>query len=190
MATRNAEPQVNPYATPQAPVEDSPTAPDASENFFAVTPLKLAIMSLTTFNLYLLYWFYKNWKAVQRITGEKLNAPIRAFFYVLVSYGLLVRIRRHAESVGGVKLFPAGALALTVFLIGMLWRLPEPYWLVSFFGFLPLIPAQNTVNEMNARVAPAADRNARFHGWNWLALTLGSVMVIMAVIGSFMPELQ
>lgn len=186
MATRNAEPQLNPYATPQARIEDSAPPASASETFFAVTPLKLVVMSLTTFNLYLIYWFYKNWKAVQRITGEKVSAPVRAFFYVIVSYALFIRIRRHAASDGGVSLFPAGALAAAVFLIGMLWRLPDPYWLVSMLGFLPLIPVQNTVNEMNARVAPAADRNAHFRGWNWLALTLGALVLIMALIGAFM----
>ena len=188
MESPNSEPQLNPYATPQAPVQDSTAVTDPAGTFFSVTPLKLAIMSLTTFNLYLLYWFYKNWKAVQRITGEKVSAALRAFFYVIVSYALFTRMRRHAESVGGVPLFPAGALAVAVFVIGMMWRLPEPYWLVSFLAFVPLIPVQNTVNEINRKLAPQADRNTRFSGWNVAAFILSGIVVALALIGTFYGE--
>ena len=176
---------LNPYAPPQARVEEQPSS---TATYFSVTPLKLTVMSLTTFNFYLLFWFYWNFRAAREITGDKLSPVWRAIFYVFTSYSLFTRIRARAADVEGVKLFPAGALAIAVLVLAMTWRLPDPFGLVTFLAFVPLLPVQATVNEINAKTAPDKDRNGRFRGWNFVALGLGGLLFVLAIVGSFMPQ--
>ncbi len=178
---------MNPYAPPAAKVEAGAAgAPEPV--FFAVSGLKLALMSVVTLGLYEVYWFYKNWKCVQRNTGDKLNVPLRAIFYPVVSYPLFRRIRAHAKSSGVEADFPAGALACAVFVLTLLWQLPDPWWLAGFLGVVALLPVQSAANAINRKLAPEADANTRFSGWNIFGLVAGGVILILAIIGTFVPE--
>lgn len=183
----NDEESFNPYQAPKAKVADSAAAV-LEPVFFAVSPLKLALMSIVTFGLYEIYWFYRNWKFVQRNREEKLNAPIRALFYPLTAYALFRRIRHEAASAQAGGTLQAGLLAIAVLILAMLWRLPDPWWLVSFLGFIPLLSVQATVNELNRKLAPGADPNARFTGWNIVGLIAGGLLFILSLIGAFLPE--
>jgi hypothetical protein len=178
---------LNPYAAPRSHVEDPAIVAAGQPAFFPVSLVKLALMSLATLNLYQIYWSYQNWKCVQRLNGENVNAPIRAFFYTLTSYSLFHRIRDHAKRDGRTSL-QAGLLAIGVFVFAVLSMAADPYWLVTFVGFLPLLPVQSVVNKINREVAPDADPNGRFGGWNILALIVGGAFLFLAIIGTFFVE--
>jgi hypothetical protein len=156
--------------------------------FFPVGLLKLTLMSLATLGLYEIYWFYKNWKCVQHNFGDKLNAPIRALFYTLTSYWLFKKVREQAREAQLDGRLRAGPLALSVLLIGALGRLPDPWWLLSLLGFLPLLPVQSMVNELNRKLSPQAGTNSGFSGWNIVALILFGIVLILGVIGTFFGE--
>ena len=174
----------DPYAAPKAKVEDAIPA-DSGTAYFPVSRLKLVVMSIATFNLYQVYWFYKNWKNAQRLAGSSANAPIRAFFYGLTSYWLFKHIREHAQRVDPAIALPAGQLALGVLAFTLIANLPDPWWLFTLAGFLPLLPVQEAVNRVNQQLAPDADPNARFGGWNIFWLVLGSLILGLAVLGLF-----
>jgi len=145
-------------------------------------------MSVATLSLYEIYWSYQNWKCVQRLNDEKLNAPIRAFFYPVTSYFLLRRIRDHAQKVEEGVSLQAGLLAIAVFALSVLWRLPDPYWLVSLLAFLPLLPVQSLANRINRKVAPRADPNSRFGGWNIAGAVAGGLLLVLAIVGILSEE--
>jgi hypothetical protein len=176
----------NPYATPKARVDDA--APAEGTTYFAVSALKLALMSFATLGLYELYWFYKNWKAMQQ-SGEKLNAPIRAVFYPVTAYWLLRHIRERAEALGVEASFSAGGLATALFFLSAVtWRLPDPWWLIGYAAFVVLLPARAAIERINEKVAPGAERNARFSGWNILGLVFGALMLALIIAGMVLPE--
>lgn len=178
----------NPYAAPRARLDDAAGLEPGAEPFFAVSVPKLAIMSVATFNFYPLFWFYRNWKCAQRVGGETLNAPLRALFYPFTAYGLFRRIREHAAADGRHASLPAGPLATVLLSVSLTAGLPDPFWFVSLLVFVPLLPVQRVVNEMNARLAPDADTNASFTGWNIVALVLGTLLLLLAVAGLILVE--
>jgi hypothetical protein len=67
------------------------------------------------------------------------------------------------------------------------WRLPDPYWLVSLLGFLPVLVAQRSVNGLNAAVAPDAPRNASYSGLNVVAIVIGGLLLLFAILGTILP---
>src|SRR5262249_32965756 len=132
-------------------------------------------------------WFYKNWRAMQA-EGEKLNATARAIFYPLTAYFLFRHIGKRGEALGVAAGLPAGVLAVALFLLSLTSRMPDPWWLITFLSALPLLPVQAAINEINLRVAPDADRNTRYGGWNIFGLVVGGLLLVFVVFASFAPR--
>jgi len=65
------EESINPYESPQSAVSDEVTS-TASLKFFTTSTLKFVVMSICTFGLYELYWFYKNWVQVKARDGTSI----------------------------------------------------------------------------------------------------------------------
>jgi len=176
----------NPYAPPAAAVADIAGDTQAPA-YFPISPVKLLVMSFGTLGFYQYYWFYKNWKAHKDRTGEDIYPFWRTVFGVIFCYPLVRRIGEAATS-HGVEVKGLGWWAAAWIVPSLLWRLPDPYWLVTYLSIFALIPVQRVVNRINALVAPGHDANARLHGWNWLAVFPGLPVLGLAVWGSFFPE--
>ena len=179
----------NPYAPPVAVVADVTPLEDvvAEPPFFAVSVAKLAVMSVCTFSLYEVYWFYKNW---QRIAERELVWPLaRAIFAVFYCYPCFARIRDHeGASQLGSRLY-AVPMAIGFIATSLTWRLPEPWDWISLSSFLFLLPVQSYANRLNALACPSHDRNSRFRGWNWAAVLIGGALMLLAIAGMFLdPE--
>jgi hypothetical protein len=169
-------------------IADSP--PQHSELlYFPVGLIKFAVLSICTFGLYEFYWFYKNWQFVKEQEHSDMMPFWRAFFVFFFCYSLFRRIGQSAQE-AGLPSISAGVLAAGWIIVKLLLhRLPDPYSLVSFFAFVFLMPIQQTVNKINAKYAPSHDPSSRFRAWNILAVVVGGIFFVLAIIGSFLsPE--
>lgn len=83
----------------------------------------------------------------------------------------------------------AGPLAAGWIIAAIAWRLPDPYSLVVFLKVLFLVPVQLHVNRINAAAVPAHDPNSRYSAWNWAAVVIGGLTLVLAIIGTFMSDL-
>lgn len=172
----------------QASLPETVTDPSLTTLYFPVSPLKLIVMSTCTFGLYEVFWYFNNWHAIKE--HDKLNiSPIgRAIFAFFFCYPLFKRIRATADSRQLRAPLPAGPLAAGWIFFTVLAGLPDPFWLVSFFSVLFLLPVQKTVNEINLAMDPGHDPNRTFTGWNIAAVVVGGLLWIFALIGSFLPH--
>jgi Domain of unknown function (DUF4234) len=174
----------NPYAAPKARVDDGAAAGEPA--FFAVSRLKLVVMSVVTFGLYQIYWFYKNWKAMQA-SGARLNAPIRAVFYPLTAYWLFRHVRERAIAAQIAPHHQAGPLAAVLFAVyALTFWLPDPWWLLGYLTILAVLPVQATVDQINRELTPEADPNVRFSGWNIFGIVVGVLILVLGLIGIFL----
>ena len=115
---------------------------------------KFLLLSLCTFGLYEIYWFYKSWVYVRERDHSDIQPFWRAWFAPIWFYSL-------AEDIAGEKTarrsFPlSGFLAFIYFLLIAAWRLPEPYWLISLmsvFAVLPLVRDVDSINRVGGVVA-------------------------------------
>lgn len=172
---------VNPYAPPDAQLIDQDPHGVGEPAYFPVGTAKLVAMCVATFGLYEIYWFYRNWKAVERTHNVRLIAPLRAVFYPITAFFLFQRIAAESLRLGIGSSLQIGALAIGVVVIASLVRLPDPWWLLSMLSFLPLIPIQLAVNEINQRVAPDASKNRAFGAANITALILGGLLLARVI---------
>ena len=155
---------------------------------FAISNVKLALMMISTFSVYQIFWCFKHWKAIRVRTGEDMM-PLARGIFALFFFHLLAREVNESATAHAVDRKLPVALLTTLFVILMLaQRLPDPFWLICFLVVVPMMLLQSVANRVNHKAAPLADRNGRIRGWNWLAVLVGIPLFILAIIGTFMPE--
>ncbi|MGA3047461.1 MAG: hypothetical protein ABSD67_12595 [Terracidiphilus sp.] len=155
--------------------------------FFAVSLLKLAALSVCTFGIYDLYWFYCNWKLIRARDEPDISPFWRAFFAVFYCYPCFVRIKLAGAARGIESVPPFGMLAILWILFRVAWRLPEPFLLLALLKVGFLLPVQSYVNRVNAAETPMHRPNSRFTLWNWITVVIGGSVVALAIVGAFLP---
>jgi hypothetical protein len=156
--------------------------------YFTVGAVKFVLMSLTTFGFYQLYWFYRNWQIIRDHERSQISPFWRAFFAPYWTFSLGARFTKEAKSQNISLGLPVIALGVLYLLLHALWRLPDPYWLLSLLGFVPLVPFDFAARRLNGGGDLAAPAFARFSRWNITWLILGSLLLVLGTIGMFIPE--
>ncbi len=155
--------------------------------YFPVSTTKLVVMSLCTFGLYEVYWFYKNWCLIKQRDSSEIKPFWRTLFALIFCHACFKDIQTTADKLG-TQTFNADIMAVGWILTSLLWRLPDPYWLVSVGALLFMLPVQNAVNEINAAAAPGHDPNTRFGGWNIAGVVVGGLLFVLGLVGAFIPD--
>jgi hypothetical protein len=145
-------------------------------------------MSVCTFGLYHVYWFYRNWRLRNELRRRGVTAPLRAIFAPFFAYSLFSDVDDEVRHWGVTPGWSAAAMAIAYFLLNLVTQLPDPLWLVGLLSFLPLLSVQHTVNEANARSSHPAPVKANYSGLNIAGIVLGGILLLLALIGTFMPE--
>lgn len=155
--------------------------------FFSVSVAKLCVLSFFSFGAYTLYWFYQNWKLVRDEHKEDVSPIARTILSNFYCYALFSRMIARGRDVH-LSVFPAALCAVAWFVTNVLWRLPDPYWLVSTLSFLWLIPAQEYANRLNAIAVPHHERNTGYSAWNKALVGFGVVWWLLVLAGMFLPD--
>lgn len=84
----------NPYAPTASRLEElSAEIEESAPAFYVVSPHKFAMLYLLTAGIYLLYWFYKNWRIYSDVTGERVSPVLRAIFAIFFVHSLFDRVK-------------------------------------------------------------------------------------------------
>lgn len=177
----------SPYEPPKSAIERSDTAIPVAY-FFTTSTRKLIWMSICTFGIYELYWFYKNWVLIKERTGQDIMPFWRAFFSAIWAYSCFRHIKTLAVDNHLQVSLPIGFLAVIYFIFGLLWRLPDPYWFVTFLSFLPILPVNSLALSLNKQLISRFQNNEEFTGWNWVGLILGGLFLLLSMVGTFIPN--
>lgn len=177
----------NPYLSPEATVADIEIAYLPATPTFAVSLRKLAAMSIATGGLYTLYWFYQHWVAIRRRKQLSISPFWRTLFTVFCCYACFREVHEEARAQGVGLPASEGWLATGFIITNLCSRLPDPWWLISIFSFVFLLPVQRQANALNAKLAPEADRNERFTWANTLWLVFGVLFWTLAIVGTMLP---
>lgn len=156
------------------------TAADAAAPWFRVGTAKLLLMCVVTFGLYQIYWFYQQWRHVQR-RGERVHPALRTLFAAIFCYPLFRRVSADAVDRGVPQVPSAVACAVAFVLLSMTWRLPAPWSSLSLLSLLPLAMVQRAASAAALAAVPTADPNTRLTPVNWVGVVFGVSLLVMAV---------
>ena len=149
--------------------------------FFEVSPIKLAVMSIVTLNLYQIYWFYKHWQAVKE-RGQDVMPLARAFFAIFFVHSLFKETVETARATSVQPSTRPGTQTLAFILLALGWRLPDPFWFLGLLAFLPLLPMQNDVARIH-RALGLPPENESLTALNILAIIVGGTLIFFAILG-------
>jgi hypothetical protein len=156
--------------------------------YFPVSLMKLTVMSICTFGLYQLYWFYRNWRLIKEREEIGIAPVFRAYFASLFCYALFMRIQDDAEAQELPITLAAGFLAAGWIVLTLLVALPDPYWLITFLSVIFLLPVQSAVNDINREMNPKHDPNSHFSWWNMAIAAIGGILLVFVITGTLFPD--
>ncbi len=123
----------------------------AEAAYFPISSVKFAVLSLLTLGIYKLYWFYRNWLYIKGRDGSDIWPFWRAVFSVIWCYPLIRDIRDHSDGSARAAVEQAAVITGAYVLLAMTVRLPDPYWMIALFDFVPILAVVNAINSMNIR---------------------------------------
>lgn len=127
---------------------------------FAISPIRLAILSVLTLGWYEVYWFYRNWEALKGVDKEVKHPVWRAIFTIFYCFALFKTILKAAKKLGYKGSYSPGTLAtfyIIIILVSKGWSRAENIdkttdiilLIAISLSFLPLLYVQNAINHIN-----------------------------------------
>ncbi|BDY05744.1 hypothetical protein [Ferrimonas sp. YFM] len=154
--------------------------------FFEISKNKLLIMSIGTFGLYSLYWFYQNWCRYNQRENADTWPIARTIFSIFFMHSLCARIEAYFELKKGHAPYDLNQYATLYVLVCLTSFLPEPQnpsvailvgliiAIVGVAGFtFVLVKIQNIINVANGEGSTSI--NDKLTGINYVWLTLGGL---------------
>ena len=76
-------------------------------------------------------------------------------------------------------LFESGCV--TFFVLSAISRLPDPWWMLGFFAWMPLVPVQGTINALAAQ--RGVQPNDTVEAKHIVVMVIGGLMFAMLALG-------
>lgn len=154
--------------------------------YYPISVKKFTIMNLCTGGTYLIYWFYKSWIFIQqRDNDTKFIALVLAIFSPITFYPFIKDVNSQLASEKEKPVYFLGILAFFFFIINLSWRLPDPYWVLSVFSFLFVIPVLREINNLNKQFPQIINKNSKFYIKEYLIIIIGSALGILVCLSTF-----
>ena len=158
------------------------------EQFSKILPIwKFILLSVITAGIYELYWFYKTWKFLKEKNKLDISPFWRAFFSPLFAGSNAEHVLKLAKEKNYQKQYSPTIIGLSYIILDVVWRLPDPYWLISYFTFLPMIPIVEAMNFYWLNEKPNLPLK-NFSWWQIILIIFGGIWLILVLIGVFVPE--
>ena len=158
--------------------------------WFRVGTAKLLLMCVVTFGLYEIYWFYQQWRHVQR-RGERVHpAPAHAVRRPLLLRAVPPRLGRTRRSAAS----PRAPSAIGCAVVDPPW-LPSRWRItvaaaatrgrpLSLLQLLPLALVQRAASAAALAAVPGADPNTRLTPINWVGIAFGVMILLLTALAS------
>lgn len=149
------------------------------------------ILSIITLGFYNLWWIYKEWIFFKQKENASFYPFVRTLFSLFFLGSLFSRIQTFAIEKGYQKSFSINFLFVGYIFLNFLGRLPEPYFLISFFSFLFLIQPYRALNYAKLN-SPDIEviQHKNFTGPQILIILIGLLLWGFVIFGFFVTPDQ
>ena len=166
--------------------QDPPALPDVpmpvGAAYFHVAAWKFIVLSIATFGIYELYWFYQNWRYIRERDHSDIWPFWRMVFSPIWCFSLCRDVDRHGGSIS-----TGAAIGITAgyVVISALAQMPDPWWLTGLLSFVPLLLVVAQINALNQARGARADYHSRFKAVHVAISMFGTVLLAMVVLSAF-----
>ncbi len=167
-------------------LETRKQAIDDNAIFYPVSLIKLYVLSVVTFGIYMIYWFYRNWKYVKENEASAIMPIARGIFSCLWYYPLYRKLVQNFEDGEPTHKPPSKVLAVLLAVFYFITTIVSnvDYIGVPFMILAPLliVPLANYINHIRQNDMSVFLSNSRWKFRHYL-LTVFFVPVIVPIYG-------
>lgn len=158
--------------------------------FSGIVPLwKFILLSLITFWIYDLVWFYRWWKILQKEDKElKIRIFWRLFFLPFNVWSFAKNMKRIFSEKWIILNFSPALIWTFYFLFYICWKLPDPYNIISDFTVITMIPLVKSMNEYHRKNEENLELK-KFKWWQLPLVWIWIIFYIFIVILTFFPNI-
>lgn len=148
------------------------------------------LLTILSFGLYEIYWFYRNWKHFKLHKNLNISPGWRTVGLFVPIYGWLLiyrqfrDIRDYAKQAGIDKTYSPELIFFSYFLILVVVGCSSP--LLSPLSVVPLVFVQNTLNLYWRKEQPWLKERKNFSVGEWVLIVVGGILWILGLIGTFL----
>jgi hypothetical protein len=155
-------------------------AQSVGESRYHVVPLwRFVLFCVLTFGTYPVYWFWRNWSSIKRRDGSDIWPIPRAIFAGFTYFSLITDINTQLTLRGSSRRLSTG-LGIGFLASSALYRLPDPYDMISVVAFGFLVPAVLAIREL---ASAAALEKAGWRARHTVALLVAVPFCAVALFG-------
>lgn len=186
---------INPYQPPSSLLSPPALPPSIAPLFYVVSKKKVFVLFITTFSLYSVYWFWEPWSKWREATGEKIWPVARTLFF---THSLFSTIESAVHKVSG-STHKELSLAATIYIVAeIVFNYMDAFVIegivytaltILLIGILSLSMWQAQAQSNIASLDSEGLANNRFTLANYIWIVLGSILWLLIIIGSFIPDI-
>ncbi|MEE8414153.1 MAG: DUF4234 domain-containing protein, partial [Dehalococcoidales bacterium] len=174
---------------------DGRGASRASAKYSDAQPVwHFVLLSIVTFAVYDLYWFYRTWRQLRDqenwdiSPGWRLVGLFIPILNLILLYDLFKHIRDFADAENCEVLFSPGLILIGWLLFNALVALPDPYWLITLMSVWPIGVVQNTLNNYWSQKQPTLIMKTKLSAGQKALLILGGIWWGLVIWGFMIPD--
>lgn len=146
-----------------------------------VQPLwQFILLSLATFDLYHLYWFYKTWLFLKQEQKLSIRPSLRALFGIFFTWSLSRHLNQLLKKEHLPYKIPAFLVAVSYLLLTLVSGSDHPLWLLTFFASVSLLPLVHGMNLYWKKQEKSPLPVKPFKPWQWVLIALGLGILVLA----------
>ena len=147
---------------------------------------KFIFYLIISLGIYQIVWFYRNWKFFKEKENLNISPFWRAIFAIFFINSLFKKMLKLSQEKGYKETYSSGWLTIFWFILTSLSSLPDPYWLISVFTFIPLLGPLNAINYYWDKNKKLPERTMKW--WHILLIIVGILFWILILAGLFILE--
>lgn len=147
---------------------------------------KFIFYLIISLGIYQIVWFYRNWKFFKEKENLNISPFWRAIFAIFFINSLFKKMLKLSQEKGYKETYSSGWLTIFWFILTSLSSLPDPYWLISVFTFIPLLGPLNAINYYWDKNKKLPERTMKW--WHILLIIVGVLFWILILAGLFILE--
>lgn len=152
---------------------------------------KFVLLSITTFGIYSFWWIYKEWLFFQKKDQLDIMPFMRTLFTFIFIYNLFSKIKNYAAENKYSHDFSTLGMFFGFLFFYFLSLLPDPYWLISVFSFVFLIPAFKALNhaKIHSTEFEVIAQN-KYSAGHIIAMVFGIIFWILIILSLWFLSLE
>lgn len=145
------------------------------KNYFSVSNKKLIIMSIITLNMYMFYYFYKNWQYIKTVQNNKISAILQTILYPFFLHSFLFEyvVPQAEKNQINCKLNINVRAWIYIILF-----FTNPY---IPFNLIPFMKIHTLINKINKKENPKVDPNDSFSKANIYGICAFGLVVLFII---------